>query len=371
MSESRSWKLLLRAAIRYVLITINTLYANLSYVIWLTLLQPLTWWPNTEKLYWKIEGLLYQNNCSFFSFWTYNAGYHIVELGDDISGLLGEPCLLMVNHQSMADVPLLVSAFNSRHNLSNNLSWIIYAGFKHTNFGIICSGHKDFFIDVGKKKRDASLANLEIHLRDVYLPLKRHWLTIFPEGDFLLRCRSSSQDYAKKNGYPVLENCLLPRVAAVRTVLENARADSHTDGGDRLKYVIDLTIAYTDINNPMSFNTILNGLKPPCETVFHYRKYYIEEVPRDEEGISAWLFERYREKDQMLAEYYRTGVFPETPTQHPDHIKHPNTYRLKGYKIKECNWQYLINHSFCILSMTAFYWMCYSSYSYLVAKIYS
>lgn len=33
------------------------------------------------------------------------------------------------------------------------------------------------------------------------------------------------------------------------------------------------------------------------------------QIPRDEEGLTKWLFDRWSEKEQLLAEFYRTGQF--------------------------------------------------------------
>ena len=57
--------------------------------------------------------------------------------------------LILPNHQSTADVPLLMSIFTARIGLTNKVMWIMDRVFKFTNFGIISWMHDDFFIRFG------------------------------------------------------------------------------------------------------------------------------------------------------------------------------------------------------------------------------
>lgn len=72
----------------------------------------------------------------------------VVELGDDIS-----PCqnrdtrtLIIANHQSTADVPLLMATFSAKPDILPNIMWIMDRVFKFTNFGIVSVIHQDFFV---------------------------------------------------------------------------------------------------------------------------------------------------------------------------------------------------------------------------------
>lgn len=38
------------------------------------------------------------------------------------------------------------------------------------------------------------------------------------------------------------------------------------------------------------------------------------QIPRDDERLTAWLYDRYIEKERMLAEFYATGNFPNKPS---------------------------------------------------------
>ena len=71
-----------------------------------------------------------------------------VETGDDISECIDSECLVIVNHQSTGDVPIIMQALtdaNKRH-LSRHVCWILDNMFKYANFGLPCHVHGDFFI---------------------------------------------------------------------------------------------------------------------------------------------------------------------------------------------------------------------------------
>lgn len=70
----------------------------------------------------------------------------VVEVGDDIRTCLNDRTLVLVNHQSTADVPMLMTNFNSKAEVLPNIMWIMDRIFKFTNFGIVSIIHQDFFI---------------------------------------------------------------------------------------------------------------------------------------------------------------------------------------------------------------------------------
>lgn len=72
----------------------------------------------------------------------------VVEVGTRLSDLVDDECLLIVNHQSTGDVPLLMTVFShrSRPSFSQHIYWILDIMFRWTHFGIISKVRKDFFI---------------------------------------------------------------------------------------------------------------------------------------------------------------------------------------------------------------------------------
>lgn len=81
----------------------------------------------------------------------------MVEMGDDISPALDERTLVIANHQSTSDVPLLMAAFNVKKGVLPNIMWIMDRMFKYTNFGAVSLLHQDFFIQSVSSKKKPSV----------------------------------------------------------------------------------------------------------------------------------------------------------------------------------------------------------------------
>lgn len=48
----------------------------------------------------------------------------------------------------------------------------------------------------------------------------------------------------------------------------------------------------------------------------YWRRFAVSEIPVDDhEAFDAWLTERWREKDELLDQYLKTGFFPATESQ--------------------------------------------------------
>lgn len=380
-----------RALFRTVFVIVNNIYCVPTYLVWMFLLLPLK--KIHESCYYKIEGILFHWLLANVSMWSTTAGYDLVEMGDDISPALDERTLVIANHQSTSDVPLLMSAFNVKKGVLPNIMWIMDRMFKYTNFGAVSLLHQDFFIASGKSNREKSLLELKSHLKKSYIPRQRKWMVLFPEGGFLRKRKEVSQRFAEKNNLPVLNNVTVPRVGAMKTIVDvlgspdspcrggeemminssgyadttiatvtdefnnslpttnlidvdhqkqqeqpkqndvtnninctliNSEAistddcDSFKDSpltklngklNDCLEYILDITIGYPN-GKPLDLPNIVHGLRNPCQTYLFYRLYRSSEVPRDSESLTQWLYDRFIEKEKLLEEFYRTGMFP-------------------------------------------------------------
>jgi hypothetical protein len=70
---------------------------------------------------------------------------------------------------------------------------------------------------LGRLFSGESLQALVKNLRDSYIPLRRNWMVLFPEGGFLRKRRETSQRFALRNNWPVLQHeCLCPEWAHFR-----------------------------------------------------------------------------------------------------------------------------------------------------------
>ncbi len=82
--------------------------------------------------------------CSFFTHDLYDIP--VAEAGEDVSECFDSECLILVNHISTADVPVLMYSTLNKGHVTKRMHWIMDNLFKYTNFGIVSQFHGDFFI---------------------------------------------------------------------------------------------------------------------------------------------------------------------------------------------------------------------------------
>ncbi|KAI3422120.1 hypothetical protein GPALN_012653 [Globodera pallida] len=320
------------------------------FVAYFGFMVPVLWakplWP---RFYWFYEGKLYMWMQAFIAYWGYTADYDVYEYGEDIRRFAEKDrVLVIINHQSTADVPTLFTILQNKGVATRKTLWLMDVMFRWTPFGIIGRMHGDYFIQQGKATRDKELIRLKQHLRKVFWDRDRRWVVLFPEGGFFYKRKETSQRYARENGFPNLEHCTLPRMGAIKAVLEEigpreeenglARSAStsskmklikDTVGAIRekkyvkdtrppIQYVLDVTIAYPN-GQPLSIGTLCFGTREQCDIAVHYRMFDAEQVPfRDEIALRDWLYNLYSEKDLLLDNYYKTGEF--TPGEEGERI---------------------------------------------------
>ncbi|XP_076443077.1 acyl-CoA:lysophosphatidylglycerol acyltransferase 1-like [Babylonia areolata] len=316
---------LVRYTWRFGVFFATNLYGFFGYVMWTLVLSPLrVLWPS---LYWKTESRLFRALQSFVILWIDSGGYGVVESGDEVGRLSEQEVLLLANHQSTADVPLVMLALWNKGSVMANSYWIMDWIFHFTNFGIMSSIRRDVFIKQGKETRDQQFVMLKQHLLDCYLPQGRKWIVLFPEGGFLRNRMEVSQRYARKNGYPLLHNVSLPRVGAMKTILDTVGASSHDNSKDsdtvtngncnlrledrRVRWVVDMTIAYSnDEGAPPDMFGMCVGYRQRQDMHVHYRAYPLSKVPRDGDGMTKWLYNLYEEKEDLMEYFKSHGCFP-------------------------------------------------------------
>lgn len=320
MSSARD---LARYSLRVLFITFINMLGIPSYLTWFLLLQPLKLY--NPKLFWKIESILFRSLLTVVTTWLYSGGYTIVESGDSLEGIMDDEAVVLVNHQSTSDVPVVMSAIHNKSLVSGRVMWVMDDIFKYTNFGWISYVHGDFFIVQGKEARSDSLEKLESHINSMYKTTFKKWIILFPEGGFLRKRRFRSQEFAKKNQLPVLQHVTLPRVGALKVIIDNltpqttANKDSPTpqttaNGGSpgsqesqsnqkTLKWIIDMTVGYPGAT-PYNSHGMFVGYWPPRKVQIHYRVYPMSDVPTDREGLTNWMYKRYQEKEVFLQEFY-------------------------------------------------------------------
>ena len=155
--SSKAWGLF-----RFLFIIVNNLYCIPTHCLWMLMLWPLQW--VSPKTYLTLEGIGFQWLLSMVSAWSYTAGYNgnihtmgiiishwyiffflllVVEMGDEVQRIANDKSLMLINHQSTSDVPLIMAALDGH---TRKIMWIMDRMFMKTNFGIVSWFHKDFFI---------------------------------------------------------------------------------------------------------------------------------------------------------------------------------------------------------------------------------
>ncbi|KAK3053915.1 hypothetical protein LTR09_005195 [Extremus antarcticus] len=136
------------------------------------------------------------------------------------------------------------------------------------------------------------------------------WLLIFPEGTNLSAntCESSAK-FSAKSGIPDMKHQLLPRSTGLAFCLEELK--------DTVPYLYDCTIAYEGIppdgygGDIFTLRSVYFQGRPPKSVNMHWRRFAIKDIPyTDHEKMNEWTLQRWREKDELIEQYVKTGRFP-------------------------------------------------------------
>lgn len=322
-----------RRVLHMIHVIINQFYF-IPYVAWMLLFLPIYFFH--PSFYWYIEYILHHWLLHIVASWPWAAGNTVEIVGEDIAPCLNDRALVLVNHQSTADVPMLCTAILRQGFVTPSTMWIMDKIFKFSNFGAIGMVHGNFFIPSGKEVRESGIVQLQQHLKTVLAAHKLKWIMLFPEGGFLRNRLASSQRYAEANNLPKLKHVSLPRLGAFHAILNalytknnhnEENSDKHNDSttspkseeqsqwNQALKWVIDLTIGYEN-KWPLDLVQVFLRSRPPMKTTVHYRYFPIQEVPSDHKQLTSWLFDRWVEKEHMLDVFYKSGKFPRLPSPH-------------------------------------------------------
>lgn len=148
------------------------------------------------------------------------------------------------------------------------------------------------------------------YFKDVNYPIQ---LMIFPEGTNLDEySQPRSDSYALKNNLPLYKHCLHPRVRGFVHCIEKLRKAT-----PRIDAVYDVTIGY-DQDYCYREVDIAKG-NFPKEMHFDIKRYHINEMPTDYTELEQWLCQRWAEKEERLAKFYKNdevGFCGEELVQH-------------------------------------------------------
>jgi 1-acyl-sn-glycerol-3-phosphate acyltransferase len=225
----------------------------------------------------------------------------IVVTGDPVPDR--ENAIVIANHQQMTDITFLMIWARQKQRLGD-MKWMVKDLIKW----VPGAGWGMAFLDCIFVKRNwtadrASIERTFAHLKKNRVPL---WLLSFPEGTRLTPPKlEDSRAHAERQGLPRPTHVMVPRtkgfVASVHGLADHVAA------------VYDVTIGYVQ-GVPTLWQYIKGYAR---EAHLHVRRCPLSSLPADDSALSAWLLERFRDKDRLLEEFYRTGAFPSSLAEAP------------------------------------------------------
>ena len=189
-------------------------------------------------------------------------------------------------------------AFAKSKGRLGDMKWIVKDPIKYVP-GV---GWGMLFLDCIFVKRDwtkdrESIRKTFARLRDNDVPV---WLLSFSEGTRITPAKlEKSQQYAREHGLFTPRHVQVPRTKGFLATMEGLR--------DHVDAVYDLTLGYEE-GVPTLWQYV-KGYAPRAH--LHVKRHAIDTLPQDAEALSAWILDRFQEKDELLEHYYQHGAFPE------------------------------------------------------------
>jgi 1-acyl-sn-glycerol-3-phosphate acyltransferase len=222
------------------------------------------------------------------------AGTEIERSGDPLP--TREDAIVLSNHQEMGDVVIIMCLALGARSVAH-MKWLVKDIVKYVP-GV---GWGMMFLDCVFLKRDwardaTTIKRVFSRIADNRLPV---WLVSFPEGTRSTPAKlreNQARDHAR--GRRVYQHLLRPRSKGFAASVTGLRA--------HVKAVYSVTIGYHG-----EVPTLVGLIRGDARKVsVHVRRFPIESMAADEAGLSAWLEEEFRAKDQLLGDFAANGRFP-------------------------------------------------------------
>lgn len=220
-------------------------------------------------------------------------GTRIIVTGDDVPQ--DENALLVVNHQQMPDITALL-AYSRSKGRTGDLKFFV----KHALKWVPGIGWGMQFLSCPFLRRDWSRDRTRVARTFETLVGERipMWLVTFAEGTRVTKAKlATTAAWAAERGLEPTRHVLLPRTKGFVATIEGL--------GQHIEAVYDITIAYHD-GVPTLWQYITGGVD---HIHLHVRRFTRAELPESTTALSAWLIDRFREKDELLEHFYHHGSF--------------------------------------------------------------
>ncbi|CAL4075868.1 unnamed protein product, partial [Meganyctiphanes norvegica] len=256
--------------------------------------------PLNKRLFQHINYyLLYSLHSTilFIPEWWSNSDVQVYADAETMKKLGTEDSLLIVNHTY--DIDWMMGWV-----LAERIS--ILGGVKCIIKRIIASlpilgwawSFSDFlFLDRNWEKDKSNMEKQCIDLQDYATP---SWMTLFPEGTrFTEEKHKASMEFAQKQGIPLLKRHLIPRTKGFVQLVHSLKG--------HYPAIYDMTISY-DLSKsaPPQLVSMLHGKKLSAEA--YVRRYELKDLPDDDNEISEWMHQLFREKNVFSLFLNSTGI---------------------------------------------------------------
>jgi lysophosphatidic acid acyltransferase/lysophosphatidylinositol acyltransferase len=202
-----------------------------------------------------------------------------------------ENAIVICNHQSMADIPVLF-LLGIRTRRLGDIKWFVKEELKYVP-GV---GWGMFFLDCVFVARDWAKDERSVRekfrkYREDQIPI---WLLIFPEGTRRTpRKQERAKGFADERGLYAPNHVLVPRTRGFSASAQGL--------GEHVQSVYDVTIFY-----PESVPTLRQFILGSHQRVrMHFKRYEIDSMGLSTEALESFLKSRFEEKDQRLENWSR------------------------------------------------------------------
>jgi len=201
----------------------------------------------------------------------------------------GENALLISNHQTIADVMVLM-CLGSKVGRLPDMKWFVKDMMQY----VPGPGWGMRFLDCIFVARN--WARDQANIERLFSRYARNHIPVlvvsFLEGTRRTPAKlAKSQEYARTQSLPVPQHTLVPRTKGFAATVQGLR--------DHLDAVYDVTIAY-----PGRVPSLVDCFACRVERVeIRFRRYTIDRLPVTPEGLADWAHARFTEKDVALATF--------------------------------------------------------------------
>uniref|UniRef100_A0A4W3JIP5 1-acylglycerol-3-phosphate O-acyltransferase 5 (lysophosphatidic acid acyltransferase, epsilon) n=1 Tax=Callorhinchus milii TaxID=7868 RepID=A0A4W3JIP5_CALMI len=241
---------------------------------------------------------IYQSMVLFF--FEHYTGVQIIIYGD--LPKKKENIIYLSNHQCTVDW-IIADMLAVRQNALGHVRYVLKDGLKWLPiYGYYFAEHGGIYVKRSAKFNEEMMAHKLQAQLEVGTPM---YLVIFPEGTRYNpdspETIAASQEYAHKEGLPILKHSMTPRVKATRVAITAMR--------EHLDAVYDITVAYgrtvNSKGNRITAPSMPEFLCKDCNAVHIFvERLEMKGIPEEPSFLKRWLHERFEIKDKLLTEFY-------------------------------------------------------------------